>query len=442
MEEALIKRILPNSLEAEQSVIGSMIMDREAILVASEILTGEDFYQNQYGIIFDAMVELCNEGKPVDLITLQDRLKEKDLPQDISSMEYIRDLMDVVPTSANVKYYANIVSEKAMLRRLIKTSEEIANTCYLDKQSTEEIMEETEKKIFQLLQRRTSGEFVPIQQIVLNAVSNIERASKTKGSVTGLPTGFVDLDYKTSGFQNSDLILIAARPSMGKTAFTLNIAQYMAVKKNITVAIFSLEMSKEQLVNRLLASESRVDSQTLRTGNLKDEDWTKLVEGADIIGRSHLIIDDTPGISVAEMRSKCRKYKLEQNLGIIFIDYLQLMGGSGRSDSRQQEISEISRSLKALARELNVPVVALSQLSRAVEQRTDHRPILSDLRESGAIEQDADVVMFIYRDDYYNKDTTKPGVAEIIIAKQRNGPIGTVELVWLAKYTQFVNMKK
>ena len=442
MEEALIKRILPNSLEAEQSVIGSMIMDREAILVASEILTGEDFYQNQYGIIFDAMVELCNEGKPVDLITLQDRLKEKDLPPDISSMEYIRDLMDVVPTSANVKYYANIVSEKAMLRRLIKTSEEIANTCYLDKQSTEEIMEETEKKIFQLLQRRTSGEFVPIQQIVLNAVSNIERASKTKGSVTGLPTGFVDLDYKTSGFQNSDLILIAARPSMGKTAFTLNIAQYMAVKKNITVAIFSLEMSKEQLVNRLLASESRVDSQTLRTGNQKDEDWTKLVEGADIIGRSHLIIDDTPGISVAEMRSKCRKYKLEQNLGIIFIDYLQLMGGSGRSDSRQQEISEISRSLKALARELNVPVVALSQLSRAVEQRTDHRPILSDLRESGAIEQDADVVMFIYRDDYYNKDTTKPGVAEIIIAKQRNGPIGTVELVWLAKYTQFVNMKK
>ena len=442
MEEALIKRILPNSLEAEQSVIGSMIMDREAILVASEILTGEDFYQNQYGIIFDAMVELCNEGKPVDLITLQDRLKEKDLPPDISSMEYIRDLMDVVPTSANVKSYANIVSEKAMLRRLIKTSEEIANTCYLDKQSTEEIMEETEKKIFQLLQRRTSGEFVPIQQIVLNAVSNIERASKTKGSVTGLPTGFVDLDYKTSGFQNSDLILIAARPSMGKTAFTLNIAQYMAVKKNITVAIFSLEMSKEQLVNRLLASESRVDSQTLRTGNLKDEDWTKLVEGADIIGRSHLIIDDTPGISVAEMRSKCRKYKLEQNLGIIFIDYLQLMGGSGRSDSRQQEISEISRSLKALARELNVPVVALSQLSRAVEQRTDHRPILSDLRESGAIEQDADVVMFIYRDDYYNKDTTKPGVAEIIIAKQRNGPIGTVELVWLAKYTQFVNMKK
>ncbi|MFR3030520.1 MAG: replicative DNA helicase [Blautia sp.] len=441
MEEALIKRILPNSVEAEQSVIGSMILSRDAILVASEILTGEDFYQNQYGIIFDAMVELCNEGKPVDLVTLQDRLKEKDLPPDISSMEYVRDLISTVPTSANIKYYAGIVSEKAMLRRLIKTSEEISNACYLDKQSTEEIMEETEKKIFHLLQRRSTSEYVPIQQIVLNAVSNIEKASKTKGNVTGLPTGFVDLDYKTSGFQTSDLILIAARPSMGKTAFTLNIAQYMAVKKDITVAVFSLEMSRT-VVNRLLASESRVDSQTLRTGNLKDEDWTKLVEGADIIGRSNLIIDDTPGISVAEMRSKCRKYKLEQNLGIIFIDYLQLMGGSGRSDSRQQEISDISRSLKALARELNVPVVALSQLSRAVEQRTDHRPILSDLRESGAIEQDADVVMFIYRDDYYNKDTTKPGVAEIIIAKQRNGPIGTVELVWMAKYTQFVNMKK
>ena len=299
MEEALIKRILPNSVEAEQSVIGSMILSRDAILVASEILTGEDFYQNQYGIIFDAMVELCNEGKPVDLVTLQDRLKEKDLPPDISSMEYVRDLISTVPTSANIKYYAGIVSEKAMLRRLIKTSEEISNACYLDKQSTEEIMEETEKKIFHLLQRRSTSEYVPIQQIVLNAVSNIEKASKTKGNVTGLPTGFVDLDYKTSGFQKSDLILIAARPSMGKTAFTLNIAQYMAVKKDITVAVFSLEMSKEQLVNRLLASESRVDSQTLRTGNLKDEDWTKLVEGADIIGRSNLIIDDTPGISVA-----------------------------------------------------------------------------------------------------------------------------------------------
>ncbi|HIX59508.1 MAG TPA: replicative DNA helicase [Candidatus Blautia gallistercoris] len=442
MDEALIKRILPHSLEAEQSVIGAMIMDRDAILVASEVITGEDFYQRQYGIIFDSMVELCNEGQPVDLVTLQNRLKEKDLPPEITSMEYVRDLVAAVPTSANVKYYANIVSEKAILRRLIKATEEIANTCYLDKESTDVILEETEKKMFQLLQRKSAEEFVPIQKIVLNTINKIEKASRTKGNVTGLATGFVDLDYKTSGMQPSDLILIAARPSMGKTAFALNIAQYMAFRSQVTVAIFSLEMSKEQLVNRLLAMESRVDSQNMRTGNLKDEDWVKLAEGADVIGRSNLIIDDTPGISVSELRSKCRKYKLEQNLGIIFIDYLQLMSGSGRSDSRQQEISDISRSLKAIARELNVPVVALSQLSRAVEQRPDHRPMLSDLRESGAIEQDADVVMFIYRDEYYHKDSEKKNQAEIIIAKQRNGPIGTVDLAWLSKYTQFVNLKK
>ena len=294
MEEALIKRILPHSIEAEQSVIGSMILDRDAILVASEILTSDDFYQKQYGIIFDAMVELCNEGQPVDLITLQNRLKEKELPPDISSMEYVRDLIAAVPTSANVKYYANIVSEKAVLRRLIRTTEEVANACYLEKDSTETILEESEKKLFNILQRTNGSDYVPIQQVVLNAVSNIEKASKLKGSVTGIPTGFVDLDYKTSGMHASDLVLIAARPSMGKTAFVLNIAQYMAFRKDVTVAIFSLEMSKEQLVNRLLAMESHVDSQNLRTGNLKDEDWTKLVEGADIIGKSNLIIDDTP----------------------------------------------------------------------------------------------------------------------------------------------------
>ena len=444
MEEALIKRILPHSIEAEQSVIGSMILDRDAILVASEILTSDDFYQKQYGIIFDAMVELCNEGKPVDLVTLQNRLKEKELPPDISSMEYVRDLISAVPTSANVKYYAKIVSEKAVLRRLIKANEEIANTCYLEKENTEIILEEAEKKLFNILQRRNNEEYVPIQQVVLNAINNIEKASKLKGSVTGIPTGFMDLDYKTSGMHPSDLVLIAARPSMGKTAFVLNIAQYMAFRKDVTVAIFSLEMSKEQLVNRLFSLESYVDAQLLRTGNLKDSDWEKLIEGAGTIGRSNLIIDDTPGISISEMRSKCRKYKMEHNLELIIIDYLQLMSGSvgGRNESRQQEISDISRSLKALARELSVPVIALSQLSRAVEQRPDHRPMLSDLRESGAIEQDADVVMFIYRDDYYNKDTEHVNEAEIIIAKQRNGPIGTVELVWLPRYTQFVNMKK
>lgn len=442
MEEALIKRILPHSMEAEQSVIGSMIMSRDAIMTASELLTGEDFYQHQYGIVFEAMVELFNEGKPVDLVTLQDRLREKDVPPEISSMEFVRDLVNAVPTSANVKYYANIVNDKSMLRRLIKVNEEIANDCYLGQENTETILEETEKKVFQLVQRRSGGDYVPIKQVVLNAIEKIEIASRNKGSVTGLATGFVDLDYKMSGFQPSDLILIAARPSMGKTAFTLNIAQYMAFRNDITTAVFSLEMSKEQLVNRLLSLESKVDSQSIRTGSLGDEEWGKLIEGAGIIGGSHMIIDDTPGISIAELRSKCRKYKLEHNLGIIFIDYLQLMSGSGRTDSRQQEISDISRSLKSLARELNVPVVALSQLSRAVEQRPDHRPMLSDLRESGAIEQDADVVMFIYRDDYYNKDSESKNIAEIIIAKQRNGPIGTIDLVWMPNYTKFVNMQK
>ncbi|WP_099469649.1 replicative DNA helicase [Konateibacter massiliensis] len=441
MEEALIKRVLPHSIEAEQSVVGSMIMDREAILIASEIITSEDFYQHQYGVLFEAIVELYSEDKPVDLVTLQDRLKEKDVPPEISSPEFIRDLLIAVPTSANIKYYANIVSEKAMLRRLIKVNEEIANTCYIGKDKLEDILEGTEKKIFDLVQRRNSGDYVPIKQVVINALDKIEATSKMKGTVTGVPTGFVDLDYKTSGLQPSDLILVAARPSMGKTAFVLNIAQNVAFRHNVTTAVFSLEMSKEQLVNRLFALESRVDSQLIRTGNLGDSDWEKLIEGAGIIGRSNLIIDDTPGISIAELRSKCRKYKLEKNLGIIIIDYLQLMSGSGKGDSRQQEISDISRALKGVARELHVPVVALSQLSRAVEQRPDHRPMLSDLRESGAIEQDADVVMFLYRDDYYNKDSENKNIAEVIIAKQRNGPIGTVNLVWLPNYTKFANME-
>ena len=443
MEEALIKRILPHSVEAEQSVIGSMLMGREAIMTASEMLTSDDFYQRQYGIIFDAILELSNEGKAVDVVTLQNRLREKDVPPEISEMEFMRDLLNTVPTSANIKHYAGIVSEKAILRRLIRLTEEIENECYLNREPVEEILDTTEKKMFQLLQQRDSGDMVPIRQVVMDTLENIEKASRTKGNVTGLPTGFTDLDYKTSGFQNSDLILVAARPSMGKTAFVLNIAQYMAFKKDLSVAIFSLEMSKQQLMNRLLSMESRVNSQSMRTGNLKDEDWSKLIESAGVIGDSNLIIDDTPGITVRELRSKCRLYKLEHGLDIIMIDYLQLMSGGGRgSDSRQQEISEISRSLKALARELNVPVVALSQLSRAVESRTDHRPMLSDLRESGAIEQDADVVMFIYRDDYYKKDSDMKGIAEIIIAKQRNGPIGTVNLVWLPDYTKFMNLEQ
>lgn len=440
MEEALIKRVLPHSIEGEQSVIGSMLMDREAIITASEIISAEDFYQHQYGIMFEAMIELFNEGKPVDLVTLQNRLKEKDVPPEISSLEFVRDIITTVPTSANVKSYANIVREKAVLRKLIKTNEDIANTCYLGRESLDVILADTEKRIFDLLQSRDSREFVPIRQVALDVLEKIEKASKTKETVTGVPTGFIDLDYKTSGFQPSDLILFAARPSMGKTAFVLNVVDHVAVKKKIPCMVFSLEMSKEQLVNRMLSMESNVDTQKLRTGTLTDSDWDAVVEGVGIIGNSSLIIDDTPGISISELRSKCRKMKLEQGLGMIIIDYLQLMTGSGKtSDNRQQEISEISRSLKALARELKAPVVALSQLSRACESRADHRPMLSDLRESGAIEQDADVVMFLYRDDYYNKDSEMKDIAEVIIAKQRNGPIGTVNLVWMPQYTKFAN---
>lgn len=442
MEETLIKRTMPNSIEAEQSVIGAMMMDRAAIIAASETLAPEDFYHNQYAVLFDSMIELFNQSQPVDFITLQNKLKEKDLPPEISSLEYINDLVAAVPTAANIRYYANIVKEKAMLRRLIKITENIQNECYAGNEELETIFSNTEKNIFQLLQSQDSGEFVPIKQIVINALDRIEKASRIQGNVTGIATGFIDLDYRMSGLQPSDLILVAARPSMGKTAFVLNIAQYTAFHSDLATAIFSLEMSKEQLVNRLFSLESRVDAQMLRNGNLSDTDWEKLIEGAGTIGRSKLIIDDTPGISISELRSKCRKYKLEHNIQLIIIDYLQLMSGNGRNDSRQQEISEISRALKALARELHVPVIALSQLSRAVEQRPDHRPMLSDLRESGAIEQDADVVMFIYRDDYYNKDTDKKNIAEVIIAKQRNGPIGTVNLVWLPQYTKFANMQK
>ena len=443
MDEAIIKRIQPHSIEAEQSVVGSMLMDKDAIVTAMETVHGDDFYDRRYGVMFEAMVELYSEGKPVDLVTLQDRLREKNVPPEVCSVEFIRDLITAVPYSSNVRQYARIVYEKAVLRRLIKTNEEIADTCYGGSEPLEVILEDTEKRIFDLLKDRSGGDFTPIKEIALATLEKIEQASRNKSAITGIPTGFTDLDYKLSGLQPSDLVLVAARPSMGKTAFVLNIAQYAALRKNYTVAIFSLEMSKEQLVNRLFAMESRVDSQALRTGNLSDTDWDKLVESVGIIGSSHLIIDDTPGISVSELRSKCRKFKLEYGLDLIIIDYLQLMSGGKRSsESRQQEISEISRSLKAIAREIGAPVIALSQLSRAVESRNDKRPMLSDLRESGAIEQDADVVMFIYRDDYYNKDTENPNIAEIIIAKQRNGPTGTVNLVWLPDYTKFVSMEK
>ena len=434
MDENLIKRILPHSQEAEKSVIGSMIIDPEAIAVAAQKLTAEDFYQKAYGLLFSAIVDLDASGKPIDTVTLQNRLREMDAPEELASVETLSGLIDAVPVSTNIGAYAGIVADKAQLRRMIRTMEELTNSCYADKQQAEELMAETEKQVFRILQRSQDRSFTPIADIVMSALNRISSASLAGSTVTGL----------ASGFQNSDLILIAARPSMGKTAFVLNIADHMAFHDGKTVAIFSLEMSKEQLVNRLLSQESNVDAMKLRNGNLSDSEWDSLVAGADVIGKSNLIIDDTPGISPAELRSKCRRYKLEYNLDIILIDYLQLMSGSGsrRSDSRQQEISEISRSLKEIARELQVPVIALSQLSRAVEQRPDHRPILSDLRESGAIEQDADVVMFLYREDYYNKDTERKGIADVIIAKQRNGPLGDIELAWLPEYTKFASLER
>ena len=442
MDDNLLKRVMPHNLEAEQSVIGSMLMDSHAIETATEILTGEDFYAKQNGILFEAMKELNAERKPVDVVTLHAKLAEKQAPEEMQSPEFIRSILDAVPTSANVKYYAQIVYEKATLRRLIRISEDITKDCYDASDPLEDILENTEKNVFNLIQSRNTREYEPISEIVINALKKIQKASETKGHVTGLSTGFADLDFKTAGLQPSDFILIAARPSMGKTAFSLSILDHVVLKRGQSAAIFSLEMSKEQLVNRLFAMEAKIDAQTIRSGNLDDTDWESLAEASEVIGGSKLIIDDTPGISATELRSKCRKYKMEQDIQLVIVDYIQLMSSGGRSDNRQQEISDISRSLKSLARELNVPVIALSQLNRAVESRTDHRPMLADIRESGAIEQDADVIMFLYRDDYYNPETEKKNVAEVIIAKQRNGPTGTVELTWQPKYTRFVNMLK
>ena len=440
MDEALIKRIPPHDTDAEKSVIGAMLMNRNAVVTASETLHAEDFYQQQFGVIFEAMKEMYDDDKPIDIVTLHDKLKEKNLPAELSGPDFLRDIVRAVQTSANVASYAEIVREKAILRRLIETAQKIENDCYLEVKDTATIMDETERDIFRVMQQKPVDDYRTTKDIVLDTLERIENASKSHSAVTGLASGFTDLDAKTAGFQKSDLILLAARPSMGKTAFALNIVTMLAVRKKIPVAMFSLEMSKEQLMNRILAQESHVDSNNIRTGQLRDEEWMKLVEAAGAISDSTLIIDDTPGITISELRSKARKYKLDADIQIIFIDYLQLMAGNGRTDNRQQEISDISRALKSLARELNIPIVALSQLNRSVEQREDHRPMLSDLRESGAIEQDADVVMFIYRDEYYHHDSEDQGIAEIIVAKQRNGSIGTIKLVWLPQFTQFVNM--
>ena len=438
----LMQRIPPNSIEAEQSVLGAMLLDKEAISVAAEILEEEDFYREVHSEIFQAVVSIFNDGEPVDLITLTDRLKSRKTIEAIGGPAYLAKLMDVVPITHNIGYYAKIVKEKSILRKLIKSSNIIVSKCYDNAEDPASIVDEAEKSIFDISLSRSTQGFIPIKKILASNFDRIEELYLNKGKITGVPTGFADLDSKLSGLQKSDLILIASRPSMGKSSLMMNIVQNASVKEKFPAAIFSLEMSKEQLSQRLLCSEALIDAHRLRTGDITEDEWIKLARAMGILSDKPIFIDDTPAITVTEMRAKCRRLKIEHGLGLVLVDYLQLMQGSGRYDNRQQEISDISRSLKALAKELEVPVVALSQLSRAPEMRADHRPILSDLRESGAIEQDADVVMFLYRDEYYHPDTEKRNIGEVIIAKQRNGPTGIVELVWLGQFTKFADKSK
>ena len=437
-------KIPPHDLDAEQAILGSMLTDRDAVISSVEVLKEEDFYREDNRAIYAAILNLYNRAEPIDIITVKSELESMGKFQQIGGLEYLAELPEKVPTTANATKYIKIVEEKSTLRRLIKTANEIIELGYDQPEEVEDIMEGAEKKIFNIMQEKNQKGYSPIKDVLVESFTKLEELYNRKQHITGVPSGFTDLDYRTAGFHGSELILIAARPAMGKTAFALNIATNAAVKSKVPVAVFSLEMSKEQLVNRILCSESMVDSNKVRTGKLEEDDWTKLAGSIGPLSEANIYIDDTPGISITEIRAKCRKLKLEKDIGLVVIDYLQLIQGSNnkRNGSREQEISEISRSLKILAKELDVPVIALSQLSRAAEQRPDHRPMLSDLRESGAIEQDADIVMFLYRDDYYNQDSEKKDIAEVIIAKHRGGSTGTVELLWLGSYTKFVNLMK
>lgn len=436
-------KVPPHDTEAEQAVIGSMLTDKEAIISAIEVLKDEDFYREDNKIIYAAILNLYNRAEPVDIITLKSELASLGKLEAVGGLEYLAELPDKVPTTANVDKYIKIVEEKSLLRNLLKTANEIIKLGYDETQEVDVLMDQAEKKIFDCIQSKSQKGYSTIKDVLVDTFTQLEQLYNQKQHITGVPTGFADLDYKTAGLHNSDLILIAARPAMGKSALALNIASYAATRANVPVAIFSLEMSKEQMVNRILCSEAMVDSNKVRTGKIDDEDWTKLAEASGILSESKIFIDDTPGISIMEIRAKCRKLKLEQDIGLVVIDYLQLVQGTGkRGASREQEISEISRSLKILAKEINVPVIALSQLSRAPEQRPDHRPMLSDLRESGAIEQDADIVAFLYRDDYYNEESEKKNIAEVILAKHRSGSTGTTELLWLSNYTKFANIER
>jgi replicative DNA helicase len=442
MNDLYADRLPPQNIEAEQAVLGAIFLEPSALTVASEILIPEDFYRASHQKIFNAMLKLNDDGKVVDLVTVTEELAAAKLIEDTGGVSYLSELASSVPTAANIEYYARIVEEKSLLRRLIRTATEIASDGYSREDEVEALLSEAEKNILAVAQRKNAGAFHNIKDVLVRTYDNIEQMHQSAGEVTGLETGFIELDRMTAGFQRNDLIIVGARPSVGKTAFALNIAQNVAHKTGENIAIFSLEMGAEQLVMRLLCAEGNIDAQRLRTGSLTDDDWGKLTMAMGSLSSSGIFIDDTPGVRISDIRSKCRRLKQEHGLGMILIDYLQLILGSGRAgENRQQEVSEISRSLKQLARELQVPVIALSQLSRGVEQRQDKRPMMSDIRESGSIEQDADIVAFLYRDDYYDKESENKNIIEIIIAKQRNGPTGTVSLAFVKEYNKFVNLE-
>ncbi|CEN92229.1 replicative DNA helicase [[Clostridium] sordellii] len=434
-----VGRIPPHSVESEQSILGSILLDKEAIITVTETIQPEDFYKEAHKIIYECMMKLNNKNEPIDLITLTEELKKQGHLEDIGGISYITSLSTIVPTTSNVKYYADIVKEKSVLRKLIKVSNDILNSGYDSSTKVEDLLEKAEKKIFDISQEKSSEDFQSINSVLMDTYDMIEKLYTNKEDITGITTGFDDLNKKTNGLQRTDLILVAARPAMGKTAFSLNLVQNAALKGNASVAVFSLEMSKEQLVQRMLSAQSHVELKKIKNGSLDENDWPRIIDAMSVLSNASIYIDDTPGIKISELRSKCRKLKIEKGLDLILIDYLQLMEGDGGNESRQQEISKISRSLKVIAKELNCPVVALSQLSRAPEQRSDHRPMLADLRESGAIEQDADIVMFLYRDEYYHPDSDRKNIGEIIIAKNRHGETGSVELVWLGEIQKFAN---
>ncbi len=438
----LINKVPPNSVEAEQSVLGSMLLDREAIIIVLEILEGLDFYREAHKEIFEAMYDLFNRNEPVDLVTLTEELKKREVLDAIGGIPYLTSLASGVPIASNVQYYAEIVERKSILRKLIKASQEIIHLGYSSGVEVSEVIEQAQKNIYDISQGRSGRGFVLIKDVLSDTFDKIEQLYENKTQITGMTTGFIDLDKKLDGFHKTDLILVASRPSMGKSALALNLAQNAAVKAGASVAVFSLEMSREQLMLRMVAAESMVELGKIRIGNLDEEEWAKIANAMVPLSQSKIFFDDTPGISVTEIRSRCRRLKMERGLDLVLIDYLQLMEGDKKSENRQQEIASISRNLKVMAKELDCPVIALSQLSRAPELRSNHRPILSDLRESGAMEQDADLVMFLYRDEYYHLDSDKKNIAEVIVAKHRNGEIGTVDLIWLGQFQKFLDYEK